>query len=163
MPEVSDTDFAVVVYREDDAWEAEVLPAAVTADLNGFIHVLRQQPSIGGTIGLAGVGDDFFVAVRVIGAQISVLLSDLTAALDYPLARQVLAFLDIPVPEDEDIDQVLPVGDLSIFADLGLDEMELAAIASDLDLYPDEALASIAGRLGFGQAMERSLDIALGP
>jgi putative tRNA adenosine deaminase-associated protein len=163
MPDVSDTDFAVIVYREDDTWEAEVLPAAVTADLNGFIHALRQQPSVGGTIGLAGVGDDFFVAVRVIGGQVSVLLSDLTAALDYSLARQVLAVLDIPVPDDEDIDQVLPVGDLSIFADLGLDEMELAAIASDLDLYPDEALASIAGRLGFGQAMERALDIALGP
>ena len=163
MPDVSDTDFAVIVYREDDAWEAEVLPAAVTADLNGFIHALRQQPSIGGTIGLAGVGDDFFVAVRVIGGQVSMLLSDLTAAVDYSLARQVLAVLDIPVPDDEDIDQVLPVGDLSIFADLGLDEMELAAVASDLDLYPDEALASIAGRLGFGQAMERALDIALGP
>ena len=93
----------------------------------------------------------------------SVLLSDLTAALDYSLARQVLAALDIPVPDDEDIDQVLPVGDLSVFADLGLDEMDLAAIASDLDLYPDEALASIAGRLGFGPAMERALDIALGP
>ena len=26
-------------------------------------------------------------------------------------------------------------GDLSIFADLGLDEMELGAIAADLDLY----------------------------
>ena len=163
IPDVSDTDFAVIVYREDDAWEAEVLPAAVTADLNGFIHALRQQPSIGGTIGLAGVGDDFFVAVRVIGGQVSMLLSDLTAAVDYSLARQVLAVLDIPVPDDEDIDQVLPVGDLSIFADLGLDEMELAAVASDLDLYPDEALASIAGRLGFGQAMERALDIALGP
>jgi putative tRNA adenosine deaminase-associated protein len=163
MPDVGDTDFAVIVYREDDTWEAEVLPAAVTADLNGFIHALRQQPSVGGTIGLAGVGDDFFVAVRVIGGQVSVLLSDLTAAVDYSLARQVLAVLDIPLPDDEDIDQVLPVGDLSIFGDLGLDEMELAAIASDLDLYPDEALASIAGRLGFGQAMERALDIALGP
>ena len=113
-----------------------MLPAAVTADLNALIQALRQQPSVGGTIGLAGIGDDFFVAVRVIGGQVSILLSDLTAALDYSLARQVLAALDIPVPDDEDIDQVLPVGDLSIFADLGLDEMDLAAIASDLDLSP---------------------------
>jgi putative tRNA adenosine deaminase-associated protein len=163
MPDVSDTDFAVIVYREDDRWEAEVLPAAVTADLTGLMHALRQQPSIAGTIGLAGVGDDFFVAVRIFGNEASVLLSDVTAAPDYPIATQVLRFLDIPVPEDEDIDQVLPVGDLSIFADMGLDEMELAAIASDLDLYPDEALSSIARRLGFGQAMERALDIALGP
>ena len=52
---------------------------------------LKQQPSVGGTIGLAAVGDDFFVALRVLGTEVSVFLSDLTAAVDWPLARQVLA------------------------------------------------------------------------
>ena len=155
MTEVSSSDFSVVVYREDDAWDAEVLPAAFTEHLDSFIHALRQQPSIGGTMGLAAVGDDFFVAIRVLGSQVSVFLSDLTAAVDWPLARQVLDYLDIPLPDDEDLDQVLPVGDLSIFADLGVDEMELGALAGDLDLFPDEVLASIARRLGFGPAFER--------
>jgi putative tRNA adenosine deaminase-associated protein len=169
MPEVSETDFAIIVFREDERWDADVLPVAVTTDLEGLIRVLRQQPSIAGTIGLAGIDDYFFVAVRVIGASVSVLLSDVGAALDYPLAEQVLDYLDIPVPDEEDIDQVLPVGDLSIFTDLGLDEMELAAICSRLDLDMDEdsdsvedALESIAGRLGFGAAVERALDAALG-
>lgn len=156
-------DFAVIAYREEDAWEAEVLPVAVTGDLDGFIHALRQQPSIGGTIGLAAVGDDFFVALRVVGAHVSVFLSDVTAAADWPLARQVLGHLAIALPEDEELDQVLPAGDLSIFADLGVDEMELGALAGDLDLFPDEVIASLAGRLGFGPAMERALDAALGP
>jgi putative tRNA adenosine deaminase-associated protein len=163
MTEVSSSDFSVVVYREDDAWETEVLPAAFTEHLDSFIHALRQQPSIGGTIGLAAVGDDFFVAIRLLGSQVSVFLSDLTAAVDWPLARQVLDYLDIPVPDDQDLDQVLPVGDLSIFADLGVDEMELGALAGDLDLFPDEVLASIARRLGFGPALERALDVAIGP
>jgi putative tRNA adenosine deaminase-associated protein len=170
MPEVSETDFAIIVFREDDRWDADVLPVAVTTDLTGFIRVLRQQPSMAGTIGLAGIDDYFFVAVRVIGSQVSVLLSDIGAALDYPLAEQVLDYLEIPVPDEEDIDQVLPVGDLSIFADIGLDEMELAAICSRLDLDMDDdsdsvedALESIANRLGFGPAVERELDIALGP
>jgi putative tRNA adenosine deaminase-associated protein len=163
MTEVSSSDFSVVVYREDDVWEAEVLPAAFTADLDSLIHALRQQPSICGTIGLAAVGDDFFVALRVIGQQVSVFLSDLTASVDWPLARQVLDYLDIPVPDDEDLDQVLPVGDLSVFADLGVDEMELGALAGDLDLFPDEVLASIARKLGFGPALERALDVAIGP
>jgi putative tRNA adenosine deaminase-associated protein len=170
MPEVSETDFAIIVFREDDRWDADVLPVAVTGDLAGFIRALRQQPSIAGTIGLAGIDDYFFVAVRVIGSQVSVLLSDIGAALDYTLAEQVLDMLEIPVPDEEDIDQVLPVGDLSIFADLGLDEMELAAICSRLDLYADDppdsvedAMESIAARLGFGPAMERALDLALGP
>lgn len=170
MPEVSETDFAIIVFREDDRWDADVLPVAVTGDLAGLIRALRQQPSMAGTIGLAGIDDYFFVAVRVIGSQVSVLLSDIGAALDYPLAEQVLDHLEIPVPDEEDIDQVLPVGDLSIFADLGLDEMELAAICSRLDLDADDppdsvedAMESIAARLGFLHAMERALDLALGP
>src|SRR5215510_15295714 len=96
-------DVAVIVYREDETWDVDLLPTALTEDLDGLIHVLRQQPSIGGTIGLAAVGDDFFVAIRVLGGQVSVFLSDLTAAVDWPLARQVLAHLDLPIPDDEDI------------------------------------------------------------
>ncbi len=159
----SATDFAVIVYREDERWEAEVLPAALTVDLTGLIQALRQQPSEAGTIGFVGVGDDFFIAVRLMGAETSVFLSDVTAAADWPVAAQVLHLLDIPVPDDEDLDQVLPAGDLSIFADMTLEEWELCAIAGDLDLCPDEAVASIAGRLKFREPMERALEVALGP
>src|ERR1700733_4590812 len=156
MTDVTSADFSVVVYREDDAWEAELLPTALTENLEGLIHALRQQPSIGGTIGLAAVGDDFFVALRVVGSQVSVFLSDLTASVDWHLARQVLDYLDIPVPdEDEDLDQVLP-------ADLGIDEMDLGALSGDLDIFPDEALESIARRLGFETALKRALDGVLG-
>jgi putative tRNA adenosine deaminase-associated protein len=162
VTDVGETDFAVIVYREEDQWEADVLPTAVTADLDGFLQALRRQPSMGGTIGLAGVGDDFWVAVRVLGEEVSLFLSDLTAAADYPLARQVLEALDIAVPSDDELDQVLPAGDLSIFADLGLDEMELGAVAADLDLYPEDAVAHIAERLRFGDAVERALDVAFG-
>jgi putative tRNA adenosine deaminase-associated protein len=163
MTEVSTSDFAVVVYREDETWDAEVLPASFAENLDSLIRALKQQPSLGGTIGLAAVGDDFFVALRVIGSQVSVFLSDLTASVDWPMARQVLEYLDIPVPQDdEDLDQVLPAGDLSIFADLGIDEMDLGALAGDLDLFPDEVLSSIARRLGFGPALERALDVAIG-
>jgi putative tRNA adenosine deaminase-associated protein len=163
VPDTSEADFAVIVYREEDRWEADALPAAVTADLDALVRALRQQPSIGGTIGFAGVDDCFFVAVRVLGEDVSLFLSDLTVAVEYPLARQVLEALDIPVPADDELDQVLPAGDMSIFADLGLDEMELGAVAADLDVYPEDAVAGIAERLGFGEAVERALDIALGP
>ena len=96
-------------------------------------------------------------------SDVSLFLSDLTAAVDYPLARQVLEALDISVPSDDELDQVLPAGDLSIFVDLGLDEMELGAVAADLDLYPEDAVSHIAERLRFGDAVERALDVALGP
>jgi putative tRNA adenosine deaminase-associated protein len=161
VSDAGETDFAVIVYREEDQWEADVLPISVTADLDGLVGALLRQPSMGGTIGFAGVGDDFFVAVRVLGEDVSLFLSDLTAAVDYPLARQVLEALDIPVPADDELDQVLPAGDMSIFADLGLDEMEIGAISADLDLYPEDAVAGIAERLRFGDVVERALDAAL--
>jgi putative tRNA adenosine deaminase-associated protein len=158
-----DTDFVIIVYREEDQWEADVLPAAVTADFTGFLEVLSQQPSLGGTIGFVGVGDEAFIAVRVLGTEVSALLSDVLAAVDYSLAREVLEFLEIDVPDEDDVDQILPAGDLSIFADLGLDEMDLGMIVGDVDLYPDDAVLQIAERLGFGPAADRALDIALGP
>jgi putative tRNA adenosine deaminase-associated protein len=157
----SGNDLALIVYREDDSWEVGLLPNALTEDLAGLIHVLRQQPSVGGTIGLVAVGDDFFVTARVIGGDASVFLSDLTAAADWTLARQTLDYLGLPVPE-EDLDQVLPAGNMSIFADLGLDEMDLGMIAGNLDLFPDEALEVIARKLGFGHALEQALGLAIG-
>jgi putative tRNA adenosine deaminase-associated protein len=162
MTEVTSSDYCVVIYREDDAWEAEVLPVAVTENLDVLIHALRQQPGLGGTIGLAAVGDDFFVIVRVSAGHVSLFLSDLTASVDWPLAQQVLEYLDIDIPYDEDLDQVLPAGDLSILADLGVDEMELCALSGDLDLFPDEVLASLARRVGFGVAFERALNVVTG-
>ncbi|HEX9517354.1 MAG TPA: tRNA adenosine deaminase-associated protein [Streptosporangiaceae bacterium] len=162
VAEVTSGDFCIAVYREDDVWEAEVLPAAVIGSLESIIHALRQQPSIGGVVGLTAVGDDFFVITRVTGTHTAVFLSDLTASVDWPLARQVLEYLDIPVPYDEDLDQVLPAGDLSILADLGVDEMELCALSGDLDLFPDEVLASLARRVGFGAAFDRALESLTG-
>lgn len=151
-------DFAAVAYREENYWDVYLLPVALTQDFKGVLHALRQQPSISGAIGLLSIGDDFFVIVRVYGDDVSLFLSDVTASVDWQVARDVLEYLDIDVPDDEDLDQVLPAGDMSILADLGLDEMELGALAGDLDLYPDEVLASIAERIGFQQAFQRAVD-----
>jgi putative tRNA adenosine deaminase-associated protein len=158
MTQLDTADFAVVVSREDDVWEAEQLPIALTEDLAGLIHALRQQPSMAGTIGLASVGDDFFVALRVLADEVMIFLSDVTASVDWPLAAQVVEYLELEIPDDEDLDQVLPAGNMSIFVDLGLDEMELGAISGDLDLYPDEMLSKIADSLGFGAAFERAIE-----
>lgn len=152
-------DFVAVAYREEDYWDVDLLPVALTQDLKGLLHALRQQPSISGAIGLVSVGDDFFIIARVYGrSDVSLFLSDVTASVDWEVARDVLDHLDIDIPDDEDLDQVLPAGDLSILADLGLDEMELGALAGDLDLYPDEVLTSVSERLGFQMAFQRALD-----
>jgi putative tRNA adenosine deaminase-associated protein len=81
-----------------------------------------------------------------------------TAAVAWDLAAQVVDYLDLDVPADGDLDDVWPVGDMGIFSDLGLDEMEMGAILSDVDAYADEMLSALARRLGFGDEYERVVD-----
>lgn len=160
--EESSADFAVVAYLDEDGrWEVGSLPPRATGDLDGVLHALRQQPSEGGVIGLLSMGDDFFVAVRLGGDHVRLLLSDVTAAAEWPLAREVLDRLDLPLPDGDDLEQVQPAGDLAIFADLGLDAMAVGALCDDLELYPDEMLSSVASRLGFGDQFESAVDAAL--
>jgi putative tRNA adenosine deaminase-associated protein len=66
-----------------------------------------------------------------------------------------MEMLDEPDQEDDDVQ---PAGDLGIFADLGVSAMELAAICSDLELYPDEMLIQIATHIGFGQQFQQAVD-----
>jgi putative tRNA adenosine deaminase-associated protein len=153
----SDT-VAVVVYREDGAWQSGVLPQRVGGDLDGLIQVLRQQPAEQGAIGLVNVADEFFVALWVRGDDVRMMLSDVTAAVAWDLARQVVDRLGIDAPRDDAVDEIWPAGDVGIFADLGLDEMELGALLSDLDAYADEMLVSVAGRLGFADVYDRALE-----
>jgi putative tRNA adenosine deaminase-associated protein len=149
---------AVVVYREDGAWQTGVLPERVGDDLAGLVQVLRQQPAEYGAIALVNVADEFFVAVRVRGELIRLMLSDVTAADAWNLAEQVVDELGIGRPRGNELDEVRPVGDLAIFADLGLDEMELSALLGDVDAYADEMLVAVADRLGFAEVYDRALE-----
>lgn len=153
---------AVVVFREDGAWHAGTLPERLVEDLDGLVGALRQQPGDGGSIGLIDIADEFFVVIRVRGDDVRMLLSDVTAAVAWDLARQVVDRLSLSVPGEDDLEEVWPAGDLSIFSDLGLDEMELGAILADVDLYADEMLVMIANRLGFAEPYERAVDAAIG-
>ena len=157
-----DTSFAVVVSREEGAWEVGVLPERLVDDLDGLLAALRQQPSEIGTIAFVDVADEFFVAIRMRGGSVRMLLSDVTAAVAWDLAREVVERLDLDVPGEDDLEDVWPAGDLSIFADLGFDEMELGAVLADHEAYADEMLATIANRLGFGAAFQRAVEAAIG-
>ena len=156
--ETSTDDFALAAYREDGAWVVAPLPPSAADGLDSLIHAVRQQPGEAGSLGLVSVGDDFFVAVRVFGNEEWLLLSDVTAAEDWPLAREVLDRLELPMPEGDDLEQAQPAGDLGAFADLGMPPMEVAMLCGDQELYPDEMLSSIAVRLGFGEEFEAAVD-----
>jgi putative tRNA adenosine deaminase-associated protein len=142
-------DFALVAYREEGVWQVEEVDNELAADLDDFAVQLRRYPGDGGSLGLVSIDEDFFLLVRVLGAQTRMLLSDVTAATDWPIARSVVDRLELPLPDDEEDPE--PAGDLGIVADLGLGAMDMGALLDDVDLYPDEMLSDIAAKLGFGR------------
>jgi putative tRNA adenosine deaminase-associated protein len=152
----SAVDFAVVAYRDEGEWQIESMPARVGTDIEALVDTLRPLPSDTGSIGFVSVDEDFFVIARVFGREVRVLLSDVTAATEWPLASGVVDLLDLPEPDDEEDRQ--PAGDLGIVSDLGVSAMDLGVVCDDPEIYPDEALSDIARRLGFGQRFDSVVD-----
>src|SRR5437764_15316988 len=105
---------AVVVFREDGVWQSGVLPERVTDDLGGLIAVARQQPGENGAVALVNVADEFFVAVRVRGEEVRLLLSDVTAAVAWDPARPGLDRLGIPAAGTDDLEDVWTRGDACV-------------------------------------------------
>jgi putative tRNA adenosine deaminase-associated protein len=153
-------DFALIAFREDEQWQVSELPSRAAEDLDALVAAVRQQPSEGVTLALCSYGDDFFLALRPSGDDVRILLSDVTAVGDWPIARQVIEALDDgdEDAEPEDLETVQPAGDLDIFADLGVAAMEVSAVCGDLELYPDEMLAQISSRIGFGPQFDRAVE-----
>jgi putative tRNA adenosine deaminase-associated protein len=106
---------------------------------------------------MVAVDEDFFVIVRVAGPQVRILLSDITAAEEWELARSAVAELGLPEPEDED--EEAPAGDLDILGDLGMAAMDMGVLLDDLDLFPDEMLSDVARRLGFGSQFDEAVGL----
>jgi putative tRNA adenosine deaminase-associated protein len=150
-------DFALVAYREEGDWQLQELDPDNAADLDGFATELRRYPGDGGSLGLVSIDEDFFLLVRVLGAEMRLLLSDVTAATDWPIARSVVDHLELPLPDDEEDQE--PAGDLGIVADLGMGAMDMGALLDDYDLYPDEMLGDIASRLGFGRLYDEIVGV----
>ena len=153
--------FAVAAYRDAGQWRAEPLPPAVLENLGALLQALRSQPPEGGPFVIACVDDEFFLIARQDGARISLLLSDLTASVEYPLAEQALARLGEEPPEDDELDELWPAGDLDLFADLDIAEDEMEQILDDMDAYPDEMLEAIVERLDMTEAYLAATDLAV--
>jgi putative tRNA adenosine deaminase-associated protein len=133
------------------------LPPAAADDLDVLTHALRQFPGDIGAIGLLSFSEDFFVIVRVTGAKVSVLLSDVTATFDSPFAGQILEHLGLPMPDGDDEDDIEPVGDLELLKDLGVSPLLMAELCDDLDLYPDDVFGRLAEHLGFTEQYDAAM------
>jgi putative tRNA adenosine deaminase-associated protein len=155
--QIDGIDFAVAAYREEGVWEVVELVHDVLTDVERLAHALRRFPGDGGALGLVAVDEDFFVLVRVTGPTLRILLSDITAADEWELARSAVEVLGLPEPEDDD--EQAPAGDLDLLGDLGMTAMDMAVLLDDLDLYPDEMLSDVARRLGFGSQFDEAVGL----
>jgi len=151
-------DFALAAFHADGVWHLEELVHDVLVDVDALVHALRRFPEGGGAVGLVAVDEDFFLVVRVQGADTRILLSDVTAAAAWELAASAVEALGLPALEDDD--EPVPAGDLDLFSDLGIDAVELAELLDDPELYPDEVLSEIARRLGFGELFDDAVGLA---
>jgi putative tRNA adenosine deaminase-associated protein len=158
MASPDDVDIALAAYREEGVWQLEELADPVLTSLDAVISGLRRFPGDGGALGLLALDEDVFLLVRVIGPHVRLLLSDVTAADIFDLAREAIEHLGLPYPEEDD--EPVPAGDLRIVADLGMHADDLGALIDDMDLYPDEMLSEIAARLGFGERFDDLVGLA---
>lgn len=148
-------DFVVALYREDGVPTVYPLPQASANDLDELIAQLRRMPGDVGALGAVSIAGEFFVLCRVRGRQVQVLLNDSVAAADWPIARDVVDFLGLDVPDSDDDSEV--VGDMNILADQGVAEFELESVAEDLDEDSGELVRRIAHDMKFGVPFDKAV------
>ncbi|WP_022909211.1 tRNA adenosine deaminase-associated protein [Aestuariimicrobium kwangyangense] len=151
-----DIDCVVALYREDGLPVGQALAFELANDLDELIDQLRRLPGDAGALGAVSIAGEFFVLVRVRGRNVQTMLSDSLSANDWPLARDVVEFLGLDVPDEDEDDSEL-VGDLDMLADLGISEFDLENLVEDLDESSDDQLAGIAKRLKFGPQFQRAI------
>lgn len=157
VEQYDEVDFALAAYREEGVWQVQELAHDLVSDVESLAHALRRFPGDHGALGLVAMDEDFFLVTRVTGGETRVLLSDITAADQWELANSAVAFLGLPMPEEDD--EQLPAGDLDLLGDLGLPAMDLGALIDDPDLYPDEILSEVARRVGFGAQFDEAVGL----
>ena len=152
-------DFVIAAWREDGQWNVSRLPKRSGLELSSLIAALSSNPADTGALGMIAVNEDFFVIARVDGhSKARLLLSDITAAADWDLAEDVLEYLGLPEPDEDDLEDIEPAGDLALLAGMGMSGAELSVLIDDVEMYPDEVLSAVATKLGFGERFETLLD-----
>ena len=153
-------DFVAALYREDGAPVVMPLSDACANDLDELIAQLRRMPGDTGAVGVASVNGEFFVVGRCRGRQVQVLLSDSLSSNDWPLARDVVDYLGLDVPDaDDDDEDSEPVGDLDILADQGVSEFDMENILDDLDEDSGELAHRVIEKIKFAPQFDRVIHL----
>jgi len=154
--------FAVRVSRTGGRWQCELL----AADADDELPVLERalgEPGAGEWPGPFVVVVDsrlYFVVLRHgPGGMVRALISDATFQ-EWVLAAEVVERYGIPVRTGATIDDAFdddeqgwPGGDLDVLADAGLPAEELTRLLDSGELWADEIVLAVAGRLGFAEQL----------
>jgi putative tRNA adenosine deaminase-associated protein len=153
------TSFAVRVTRDADRWTCELLAADADAELPVLERALGEPGAAPAPGPFVLVLDSrlYFVVLRHgPGGMVRALISDATFQ-EWLLAAETVERYGIAVDDvsfDED-EEGWPGGDLDVFADAGLPAAELSVLLGADDLWADEMVLQIAGRLGFADELRR--------
>ncbi len=154
--------FAVAVVREEGRWTCSAMEPAALTSLAAAVTELKELRSSGAAFGLLDVDEEFFLLLRPSPRGVSLVLSDVTASLDYEIAAEALDALNVEVPDidpdDLDDTEPWPEGDLALLEDVGLPAAVLGIIVGETDLFPEEQLTMIAERCGFADQLAAAVD-----
>jgi putative tRNA adenosine deaminase-associated protein len=149
--------WAVRVSRSGEGWRVELLADDARDELPVLERALGDPAEAGWPGPFVVVVDSrlYFVVLRHgPGGMVRALISDATMQ-EWVLAAEVVERYGIGIETGAgdsgfDVDDPgWPGGDLDVFADDGLPAEELRPIITADDLWADEMVARIAGRLGF--------------
>ena len=112
-------DFAVAVWREEGTWQVDALPTRTADSLDAWSRAGRSRPATAACSGWCRWPRILPRGTRTRVRRTAILISDVAAADDWPLAREAVERMGVPMPEGEELDEVRPAGDLRIFEDLG--------------------------------------------
>ena len=155
--EDDEIDFVIAAYREDGQVYVQALSKELANDLEELIVQLRRLPGDAGALGFVSLVEEVFVLVRVRGQHVQVLLSDGSAAAEWPIARDVADYLNAEIPDDDE-EEAEPMGDLGLLADLGLSDFDMSGIIDNLDLSSDQMAVEVADKIKLGAEFRRVVE-----
>jgi putative tRNA adenosine deaminase-associated protein len=149
--------WAVLVRRAGERWRVELLADDARDELPVLERALGDPAAEGWPSPFVVVVDSrlYFVVLRHgPGGMVRALISDVSMQ-EWLLAAEVVERYGIGAEDSAfDVDDPgEPGGDLDVFADEGLPAEELRPILAADDLWADEMVARIAGRLGFAEEL----------
>ncbi|TDQ55493.1 putative tRNA adenosine deaminase-associated protein [Actinorugispora endophytica] len=158
--------FSAVFSRSPKGWTGAEVDLTEVEGIDDVADLMRDTAAAMGAgeegmLLFAEADDEWFGIVRVDDRNDPrVFLSDVRAVRGHPVALLFLETGAAPEPEEEDAEGTGqtpypdPSGDTGLLADFGTSGAELVALTLREGLLPADALAEVADRAGFAEALD---------